>query len=144
MIQPIPQDTGISFLALFFYSLSDQKCLCSLFTTLPGHIAVDKTTETSIRIAVRKAKWTVMSALYPYLYYKVNQDGKQYCALSVLNTTHYFCIIPNAMPAKQYTLRFYACRVPWFKLHCTHVLTTQTVWIPPKREFLFCIECVSA
>ncbi len=130
------------FLAFIFYSVSDQTCLCSLFATLPGDIAVDKTTETTIRVAVRKTKWTVIRAQYPYLYYTVNQARKQYCALSVQNTTHYFCTFHNAKPAEQYTLRFYAC--PWLHLYCTSELTTQTVWIPPKSEFPFFIKCVSA
>ncbi len=129
------------FLAFIFYSVSDQTCLCSLFASQPGDIVVDKTAETTIRVAVKKAKWTVISAQYPYLYYTVNHDQRKYCDLSVLNTTHYFCTIHNAKPARQHTLRFYACR--WFKLYCT-VLTTQSVWIPPKSEFLFFIECVSA
>ncbi len=106
------------------------------FTIEPDDIVVENTTDSSIRVVVKKTESTGQGSEFPHVHYVQNRATERDCPLSNLNTTHEICTIHHQVPATQHTLRFRACGRP----SCTYFSSSQTVWTLPSSKLPFLLK----
>ncbi len=124
----MPDKTDNPIIARMFFSLS--------FTSEPDDIVVESTTDSSIKVVVKKTERAGQGSEFPDLYYVQNEATERDCPLSNLNTTHDICTIHHQVPATQHTLRFRACGRP----SCTYFSSSQSVWTLPSSKLPFLLK----